>query len=257
MFLKLLTVVLFAAAVSLVGAEVKMDRDQGFPVCQEAVRRCQDKAYFRVVLFGASNTERYMPTVHWGDVLEVGLRARFGRKFHLINSGICGNNTREALARFDRDVASFRPDIVIITLGGNDCNPVPPKHVPEKEYIANMEKIVDLVRGLGAIPILQTYYKMLPEGMAPERYQAFCRNMELVREIAARKKVFLIDQFDLFDRLDPAEHRYKLMVNAMHVNEKGNAVIGLRVLAAFGIGVKEISHRERLLSPAELLGTSI
>ena len=134
------------------------------PFCPEAVESIKSSPYFRVVVFGASNTERYMPGLHWSDILEVGIRNDFGRKFHLINSGVSGNNTREALKRFDRDVASFKPDIVIVTLGGNDCNPKPEKFVSESEFAANMDLIVKKIRDLGALPIIQTYYNRFPCG---------------------------------------------------------------------------------------------
>ena len=90
-------------------------------IFQDAVDLFERSGHFRLVALGASNTDRYMPCMHWVDVLEVGLRTRFGRKFQLIDSGVSGNNTREALARFDRDVALFQPALVIVTLGGNDC----------------------------------------------------------------------------------------------------------------------------------------
>lgn len=222
------------------------------PVCREADEIFRTRDHFRVVLFGASNTERYMPVLHWGDVLETGLRTRFGRKFHIINSGVCGNNTRKALERFDRDVASFAPDIVIVTFGGNDCNPNPDTHVPEAEFSANLDRIVTEIRRLGALPILQTYYKMDLEHMIPERAQGFLRNMELVREAAARNNVFLVDQYRLFDRVPEDEFRYKLMLNPMHVNEYGNMLIGVVLLAHLGIDAREIAHHEKLSSALEL-----
>ena len=77
----------------------------------QALERFQSAEHFRIVLFGASNTERYMPGIHWSDVLETSMRMKFGRKFQIINSGVSGNNTRHALNRFDRDVALFQPDL--------------------------------------------------------------------------------------------------------------------------------------------------
>ena len=215
-------------------------------ICREALARFEQSAHFTVVLFGASNTERYMPVLHWGDVLETGLRLKFGRKFHVINSGICGNNTRDALARFDRDVTAFRPDAVIVTLGGNDCNPKPEKYVPAPEFSANLDDIVARVRALGALPILQTYYKMDFEAMDPVRAEDFLRKMELVRRAAERGKVFLVDQYRLFDRIPAETLRYKLLLNPMHVNEFGNILIGVFLLRHFGIDAGEIRHNEKL-----------
>ena len=129
-------------------------------IFNDVIELFQRSEHFRIVGFGASNTERYMPCMHWLDVLEVGLRKRFGRKFQVIDSGVSGNNTREALERFDRDVAFFQPAAVIVTLGGNDCDQTPEKHVAEPEYRKNLEEIANRIKAIGAIPIFQTYYKM-------------------------------------------------------------------------------------------------
>ena len=216
------------------------------PFCAEAAERMEKSPYFRVVVFGASNTERYLPGLHWSDILEVGLRQRYGRKFHLINSGVSGNQTVEALKRFERDVASFAPDIVIITLGGNDCNPKPEKFVSANDFVKNMSEIVRRVRELGALPIIQTYYKMDLEAMVPERAENFVKYMELVREAARQNNVFLVDQYKLFEAFPPAVLRYKLLLNAMHTNDLGNAVIGVNLLKHLGIDAAMIDHNENL-----------
>ena len=222
----------------------------------EAINMMQEKDYFRVVVFGASNTDRYMPCIHWADVLETGIRTVYGRKFHLINAGVSGNNTREGLERFDRDVASFKPDMVIITFAGNDCNPNPPKYVPEEEFKANLDLIVSKIRELGAIPILQTYYKMAYSGMEPKRAELMQHYTELVREAAVRNNVFLVDQFKYFDAVPSATLLYKLLLNPMHVNEFGNIFIGINLLHHFNIDPLKINHNEPLL-PAIALYDSV
>ena len=222
------------------------------PVCAEVAERIKASDYFRIVVFGASNTDRYMPGIHWSDVLETGIRSVYGRKFHLINAGVSGGNTREALERFDRDVASFSPDIVIITFAGNDCNPHPPKYVSEEEFAGNLDKIVARIRALGAIPVLQTYYRMYLPGMEPERAELFVRYMDVIREAAARNNVFLVDQYKYFDALPREVHLYKLMLNAMHVNEYGNTFIGTVLLKHFGLDTRTIPHSEALLPAAAL-----
>ncbi|MBE6370010.1 MAG: hypothetical protein E7056_07625 [Lentisphaerae bacterium] len=212
----------------------------------------QNSAYFRVVLFGASNTERYYPYTHWGDVLEAGLRWRYERKFHLINSGVNGNNTREALRRFDRDVASFAPDIVIVTLGGNDCIPALSRHVPETEFAANMSLIARKIRQLGAYPVFQTYYKMDSANMEPQRAENFLRYMQIVRQCAIADKILLVDQYKVFDRADMDTLRYKLLINAMHVSEYGNMLMGTVLLNRLQIDARKLYHGEKVLAAAEL-----
>ena len=218
----------------------------------DVIERFQTSDHFRVVGFGASNTERYMPCMHWLDVLEVGLRRKFGRKFQIINSGVSGNNTREALERFDRDVAFFQPAAVIVTLGGNDCDQRPEKHVPEPEYSANMVEIADRIRTLGAIPIFQTYYKMDLKAMEPNLARDFVHNMEIVRCLAKKHSWNLVDHYSVFEKLDPLVHRYKLMLNPMHTNEEGNLLMGVELLRHFDIDPETIVHPEKLLAAVRL-----
>ena len=224
-----------------------MDRQ----IFQDVVERFEQLEHFRLVAFGASNTERYMPCMHWLDVLEVGLRTRFGRKFQVIDSGVSGNTTRQALARFDRDVAFFQPALVIVTLGGNDCR-TDVTHVPEAEFRDNMTLIGRKIEALNAIPVFQTYYKMDLEAMEPERARGFVRNMEIVREVAQEHSWHLVDQYAVFDKLPWDVHRYKLMINAMHTNEEGNLLIGIELLRHFDVDPRKIGNAERLLPAIRL-----
>lgn len=216
---------------------------------QDIIDRFTQQDFFRVVVFGASNTERFMPGCHWSDVLDVGLRHRFGRKFHIINAGVCGNTAAQGLARFDRDVAFYKPDMVIITFGGNE----PSHNIPEAEYRQNLKEIVARVRGLGGIPVLQTYYKMDFDGMDASRAEATKRNMEIIREVAQEEQVHLVDQYALFDKADAVTHRYGLMLNAMHVNEAGNMLIGTNLLSHFGVDPLKIMYVSDAVIVAELL----
>ena len=71
----------------------------------------------RVILcFGASLT--YGTGATKGMSYPEQLSRMIGRP--VINAGIPGNTTQDALARLDRDVLAHRPDIVLVTLGGND-----------------------------------------------------------------------------------------------------------------------------------------
>jgi len=213
----------------------------------DAIEAFTAQQHFRVVVFGASNTERYMAGTHWSDVLEVSLRQRFGRKFQMVNAGVSGNNTREGLARFDRDVAFFKPLCVIITFGGNDCNPTPPKYVSFEEFEANMKTIVKKVRDLGAIPILQTYYAMDTSEMDQQRAEAFGKNMEIVRKVACDENVHLVDQNALFAKAGLATLRHRLLLNAMHVNQLGNMVIGIELSRHFDCKLEMTGENDMLL----------
>ena len=214
----------------------------------QALERFQSAEHFRIVLFGASNTERYMPGIHWSDVLETSMRMKFGRKFQIINSGVSGNNTRHALNRFDRDVALFQPDLVIVTFGGNDREQeAKDRYIPEEEYRENLRQIVRKIHALGALCVLQTYYKMDLEAMEKPYAERFVRNMQIVRELAEEESCHLVDQYALFDKVDPLIHRYKLMLNPCHTNENGNILIGLELLRHFDLSAEKIAHNEKII----------
>ena len=209
--------------------------------------RLQESKQLRTVIFGASNTDRYMPGIHWGDILHLGLRYEYCKPCWVINSGANGNNTREALARFDRDVKSFSPDIVIVTLGGNDCDTRPEKFVPLQEYRNNLREIADRIHSVNGIAVFQTYYRMDIAAMEAERASGFLRNMDIIREEAENNNWQLVDQMKLFDQLDEDEFRYKYMLNPMHVNENGNILIGLELLRHLDCNMDKVPHQERLL----------
>ena len=42
-------------------------------------------------------------------------------QINVINAGISGGNAADGLARYDRDVGAFRPDLVVVGFALNDC----------------------------------------------------------------------------------------------------------------------------------------
>ena len=56
--------------------------------------------------------------------------------FNIINSGIGGETAAMGLARFDRDVLAYHPDLVIISFGVND-------HAEHDKYIASLSEMFD------------------------------------------------------------------------------------------------------------------
>lgn len=88
----------------------------------------------------------------------------------VINSGISGDGTTGALNRFDRDVAVYRPDLVTVNLGLNDCMADDPDE-GLKRYRSNLTEIFARIRSMGAEGMLVTPNMMctyvdpeLPEG---------------------------------------------------------------------------------------------
>lgn len=64
----------------------------------------------------------------------------------VINSGICGNTTFDALGRIDRDVLEKKPYLVIVEFGANDYF----KKNHKKDVLCNLREIVSRVKEIGA-----------------------------------------------------------------------------------------------------------
>jgi lysophospholipase L1-like esterase len=87
--------------------------------------KLRDGEQVTIVALGDSNTATTFHTrghATWVALLEEALFEAYGADAcMLINAGKCGSASTEALARLERDVLRFNPDLVIIALGMNDA----------------------------------------------------------------------------------------------------------------------------------------
>ncbi len=98
--------------------------------------------------------------VCFGDSLTQGIGAGKGNDYpsrlaemigiEVINSGVSGNTTAHALARLEDDVLSYEPDVVLITLGGNDLK----KRLNVDTARANLVSIIQRIQAAGAMVVL-------------------------------------------------------------------------------------------------------
>jgi lysophospholipase L1-like esterase len=191
--------------------------------------------FMRVVAFGSSNTERRLVGMHWFDCFELACRTQVGPHIASINSGKGGDSTRDLLARIDRDCLAHHPDLVFITVGGNDSNPA--KEMARAEYKENLRNIIDRIRSIGGEPVLQTYYAFDLENMNPHHAETFTSMMQAVREMSKETDCMLIDHLA---RWEPLRQRCvnvyrRLLCDALHTNPTGNIVLGLDIARAFGL----------------------
>ncbi len=210
----------------------------------QALQRIRNGETTRILAFGSSNTERYLAGLHWFDGLDLAIRETWcqnqRRMHHCINAGIGGNTTRDLLERFDRDAAVYRPHLAIITIGGNDANPV--KNVSAAEYRENLRRLAGRFADLACEVVFQTYYAVIPPAPGEDpvlatRFERFHECMQMLREEAAATGSGLIDHLARWEplrRKRPDLHAV-LMRDAYHVNELGNKVLALHVARAFGL----------------------
>ncbi len=195
--------------------------------------RLQDGELTRILAFGSSNTERFLPDMHWFDVLDVAIRDKYGRVHYCINTGISGNTTRDLLQRFDRDAALYQPHVVIITIGGNDCNP--DKNLSIEDFERNLLTLHRQFTEMGTLVVFQTYYAVISDGS--QRFLNFYKYSDVVRKVAADTQSALLDQLARWELLQQhyPDLYVPLMRDAFHLNRRGNRVMGVGVAREFDL----------------------
>ena len=98
--------------------------------------------------------------IAFGDSLTYGTGASEGMDYpsqlsamistSIINAGVPGDTTASALARLEKDVLSWSPKIVLITLGGNDLK----NGIPKEEAMHNLRIIIQSIQDRGALVVV-------------------------------------------------------------------------------------------------------
>lgn len=154
-------------------------------------------------------------------------------KFAFRNSGVGGHTIPTTLARFDYDIAAWKPTVVSVELGMNDKG----RFTPE-EYIANMTTMVKQIRGIDARPVMLTASPV----NSGDTMASLGQNQRLhdyavsLKGFSASEKVPFADQFhlliDVWGKNKPAES----LANAMPMLRKLSldpAVAGAEGLKTF------------------------
>jgi len=203
----------------------------------------------RIVAFGDSTTA---PRKVAGKALKVyadvlGAEA-LPRSAKLINAGVPSNTTRDARARFSRDVLDQKPDTVIIQFGINDATvdvwqqpPVSQPRVALQEYSTNLTCFVAELRRQGARAILMTpnpmrwteklrslYGKPPYSPGDPDGFNVLLRTYaQAMREVARQTGVALVDVYATFQAYgaEPNHSLDDLLLDGMHPNDKGHRLI--------------------------------
>jgi len=112
---------------------------------------------------------------------------------HFRNSGIGGNRTGSVLARFDYDVAAWKPTIVSIELGMNDVNGT------VDVYIQGMKDLIAKIRAIPAQPVLISSSPVddgsIMNDWKGERCQKIHPFTEALKKLAAEENVVFVDQY--------------------------------------------------------------
>ncbi len=173
------------------------------------------------LFYGDSITHGVLHTFGWRDYAELfEERVRFELRRTMdivINTAISGNTTRALLTGFDWRVAQFKPDVVFIMIGMNDCSKN--NDITVEEFERNLLDLTAKTVALGALPVLQTTCPILPQ-QAPDRAPNFDSYMEKIRKVANECQFPIIDHTQYWQQ-NPNSHFY-WMSNAFHPNNYGH-----------------------------------
>ncbi len=175
----------------------------------------------RIVCFGDSITGVYYHSGGqraWCDMLGYAIRiARPSAAIEMVNAGISGHTTVNALARIENDVLRKKPHLVVVMFGMNDVT-----RVPLETYRANMLEIAKRCQAGGSAVVLCTPNSVLANAARPNSRLA--EYAEAVRVIAEAEDLPLVDCFAAWkqDR-ERNEQAWKLtMSDDIHPNMNGH-----------------------------------
>ena len=164
--------------------------------------------------------------VCFGDSLTAGFGAAIGHDYPsflsekislpIINTGVTGNTTADALKRLDKDVLRHNSKLVIITLGANDYF----HGMPLEETLANLKKIIERIKEHGAMVV----FAEVQMGVLGDPY------IDDFTSLARREHILLIPNIlsgiidnpqYKHDNIHPNDEGYKIMADRIYQHVKG------------------------------------
>lgn len=209
---------------------------------QEGKQTVQKVGPVRIVCMGDSITRGIREGVTAEQTYEQLLQKRLTETVGpvmVINAGIGGERTDQAIKRLDRDALAMNPDYVTLMYGTNDCHWDPGAtgpRLPIDEYEANLRQMIARIREAGAVPVLVTpppltfalgkIVKLNP--VYKERGITFetQRYVHRVRHIARQMNVPLIDIYAAYGELAVAGKNIDdYYTDGCHPNPAGHKLI--------------------------------
>lgn len=152
----------------------------------------------------------------------------------VVNTGMSGHTTRQVLNDMEWRVEQFRPGVVSVMLGTNDCAR---NQVTLADFEANLVSIVAQVRAMNAVPILHTPNPIIA-GKAPER-ASLPEYVAEIRKVAGREKTILVDHdaewnAAIASRSEETVHR-EWLNDPLHPNQTGHQQLAATLFKALNI----------------------
>jgi lysophospholipase L1-like esterase len=177
------------------------------------------------VMAGDSITAQHLHS----NYFEAFCYARYPKiKFAFRNSGVGGHTIPSTLARFDYDIAAWKPTVVSVELGMNDQG-----GTPTDKFVANMETFVKRIRDIKARPIILSASPINGGGGGNNRLDEYATSL---KAFSAKENIPYADQFhalvDIWNKNKPNES-IVAEIDAVRKAAQDNRFEGIEHLKAF------------------------
>ncbi|MCP3031530.1 SGNH/GDSL hydrolase family protein [Halobacillus sp. A1] len=144
------------------------------------------------------------------------------KEFEIINAGVSGDNTCDAMSRIQNDVMKHNPDLVTVLFGANDA--AFHKMVDIETYKENLYKIIEHIGSDKAILISPA---PVDEKLQFDRTNNVLSEYSLIVQEAARDTgSYFIDFFSEFISIDNYQEKLIGLENdGLHFGEKGYDIL--------------------------------
>lgn len=137
---------------------------------------------------GVKHTQGYRS---YPEIFGEHIRWEMGRPRDIIvNTAISGNNTQNILDDFNWRVEQFKPEVVSLMIGTNDCSR---KEMTPSKFEDQLNELLDKISQTGAIIILHTPNVIIKE-YAPERV-SLPEYVRVIQKTAEKKSMILVDNY--------------------------------------------------------------
>lgn len=195
---------------------------------QRVRKRLANSKPLKWLFYGDSITQGVIHTFGARDYTQLfaeRIRYEMGRKQDVvINTAISGNRIASLIEQFEWRLAQFRPDVVFVMIGMNDCASDDPQDL--RRFTDSLGDLAGRITALGAIGIWQTSCPIIPGG-APERESHFDDYMQAVRKSAKNHALPIIDHVRYWEA--HADRHWYWMGDAFHPNVHGHRVLASRI----------------------------
>ncbi|MBF7682049.1 arylesterase [Acinetobacter sp. B5B] len=168
----------------------------------------------KILVVGDSLSAGYGIDVNkgWVHLLQQNLDQQAPKKHQVINASVSGETTTGALARLPKLLQQYKPDVMLLELGGNDgLRGQPPQTIQR-----NLEKMIQLAQQSGSKTVL--FGMKIPPNYGSAYTRAFEQNYTIMSQ---KYKLPLIPFF----LEGVAGHNQLMQSDLIHPNEKAQKIL--------------------------------